>query len=736
MNRPGRGTVYSVTMILVVGGLVLIGALALSLMNSSASSGPAFPVTVFGDPRTGDRVIALPAIRPEERAVLPQGSMTEAQLLPLPAKPVWKEYEPTTAGDSLYVRAAEAGLKTQLDRARQAAQDGTRERALFLYDALTRRMPDDRALVLEHASVLASFGEHRRAADLLRAELARRPDDEEVRMLAARNAWWSEQPLLADSLLSGVLAVRPADAEALRLRETIRTTTQPPLPVARAWAATGAAREQLLLARALVREGSYAPALAPYRLALADPRLHTDSLLLEAASAAAAADSVEALEGLTREYLVLHPDDASATLRVARAYSWRGDYASAMRNYEQLDWSDPSIRLEVAQVLIWSKREREAEGELKTVLVARPHDATALKLLGDLSLWRGDYAQAQTYYGAAFQADPSVQGLAAGQLAAAAGLEQARLASMPRPAPVGAVATFEGFGDNQGFRWLAARAGRSFRAGGAMLNASVAQLAYEGSPTGVLSRNTGAGLQVDGSYDLRPGLRLTALAGGESYGSVNGFAIFGAGLTVFDLHGVQAGIDYRHQPAVSRAATLAALQARATSDVLAVSFSATRGAWSAAARAEGERFASEVGGANRVAGAASVTRTLTPQLAATIGLSALRVDRPSPVLAGFGNVLWAPSAYVEPTVGLAWRAAVSPRFTASAGWQMGVGFANERAGDQRFGTGAIPTGTLSGDLLYRSGPWAVGVGGSYGGALVRGYRAGTVRIQGSYRLGQ
>jgi hypothetical protein len=445
---------------------------------------------------------------------------------------------------------------------------------------------------------------------------------------------------------------------------------------------------------------------------------------------------VQALEALTNEYLALHPTDAAASLRVARAYSWHGDYASAMRVYEQLDWSDPAIRLEVAQVLIWSKREREAEGELKTVLAARPNDATTLKLLGDLSLWRGDYAVAQGYYARAFQSDPTIEGLGAGQLAAAAGIEQARLASLPRPTPDGAVATVDGFGDNQGFHWLSTRASRSFRAGGAGFNASVGQTSYEGSPTGVLSRNTGANLQVDGTFDLRPGLRLTAMVGGESYARVSSFALFGAGLSVFDLHGIQLGVDYRHQPAVSRAATFAALQARATSDVLAVTFSSTRGAWSSAARVEGERFASTVGGANRVAGAATVTRALTPSLAASVGLSALRVDRPSPVLPRFGNVVWAPSSYVEPSVGLAYRTKVSEKLSVGAGWQMGYGFAQERAGDQRFGTGSIPTGTLSGDLLYTSGLWTVGAGGSYGGALVRGYRAGLVRIQASYRLGQ
>ena len=736
MNRNDRGTVYSITMIAVVGGLVVIGALALSLMNSR-TNGPAFPVTVFGDPRTYDKVIALAAIRPAERVTLPQGRLDASQLLPLPAVPVWETYVPESSADSLFVRVAAVGMRSELERARTAAQAGERARAVALYDALRARLPDDRALLIEQASVLASFGEHALATTVLRRELESNPDDYELQMLAARNAWWAEQPLAADSLLSGALAQRPADVEATRLRTTIRSTTQPPLSVARDWARqTNAPRENLLLARALVREGSYAPSLAAYRIALRDSVLRTDSLLLEAASAAAAADSVQALEAFTNDYLVLHPDDAAAVLRVARAYSWRGDYAEAIRNYERLDWSDPTIRLEVAQVLIWSKREAEAEAELRTVLAARPRDATALKLMGDLSLWRGDYAVAQRYYATATEVDPSIEGLAAGQLAAANGIEQARLASLPRRTPDGAGVTFEGFGDNQGFRWLSTRANRAFRAGPGFFNASAGQLAYEGSPAGALSRNLGASVQLDGSVDLRSAMRLTAMAGGESYGMVGTFALFGAGLTVFDLRGVQLGVDYRHQPAVSRAATFAALQARATSDVLAVSFARTNGAWSAAGRVEGERFASVVGGANRIAGTANVTRTLTPELAASIGLSALSVDRPSPVLPGFGNIVWAPSSYVEPTAGLAWRRTFSPRWSAAAGVQAGYGFARERSGDERFGAAALPTGAMNAEVAYTSGPWSVGAAGSYGGALVRGYRAGLVRLQASYRLGR
>jgi tetratricopeptide (TPR) repeat protein len=734
MNRPGRGTVYSLTMLAVVGGMVLIGAFALSLMTGTAA-GPAFPVSVFGDPRTSDKVIALPAIRPAERAVLPQGTFGLSQLLPLPATPVWQTPELYTSSDSLYARVAALGMRDELDRARSAAQAGNRATSMRLYAALTARLPADRTLLLEQASVLASFGEHAKATSVLRSALKRFPRDYELQMLAARNAWWAEQPLAADTLVGEALALRPASEEAVRLRETIRTTTQPPLAVARDWArTTDAPREHLLLARALVREGTYGEAIGSYRRALTDPKLRSDSLLLEAASAASAADSVSALHGLTDEYLALHPADTDAVLRLARAYSWHGDYAIAMQQYRRLDWKDPALRLEVAQVLVWSGKEKEAEQELRTVVAERPRDAVALKLLGDLSLWHANYDAASSYYARALEADPMTDGVHEGLAAAAAGKEQARLASLPRPVPDGYSATLEGFSDNQKFRWLTTRASRGFHAGSSRFMASVAQLAFEGSPTGALSRNTGASLRLDGAFPLGTRGRLDLVAGGESYAAVRSFALFGGGVTVFDIAGMQAALDYRHQPAVVRAATFAALQARATSDMLAVSVGRTRGAWSAAARVEGERFASTVGGANRIAGSATLTRTLTPKLAASIGLSALRVDRPSPVLPGWGNIVWAPSSYVEPTVGLAYRAPLAPGWSATVGAQAGYGFARERAGDQRYGTGAQPIGSLTGELQTDRGQWTVSAGGSFGGALLRGYRAAMLRVQASYRL--
>ncbi len=733
MNRPGRGAVYTLTLVAVVGGLVLIGAMGLNLMITGS---PAFPVSVFGDARTSDKVTALLTIRPRERAVLPQGQFREEQLLPMPAIPAWM-LAMRNSTDTLYNRFAALGLQGDLDRARAAAQKGSRALALRLYADLARRLPGDRFLLLERASVLASFGQHAEAATLLRGEFDRSPGDFDVGMLAARNAWWAEQPITADSLVGRALALRPANVEATRLRETIRSTTQPPLSVAREWArATGAPREHLLLARALVREMQYPPALGSYRLALTDARLATDSLLLEAASAAAAADSVEELDRLTERYLALHPEDNEAKLRLARAYSWRGQYAEALRNYRRVSWDDPAVRLEVGQVLLWSGDETGAARELRTVIAARPRDPLALKILGDLSLWQADWTTASAYYRRAFEIDPTMPGIREGLTASALGLEQLRLARLPRATPEGAGMGIDAFSDNQRFRWLTTRANRAFRAGGALFNATVQHMVFEGAPTGFLSRNPGASLRVEAAYDLWSKARIELLAGADQYTAVQSFAVFGGGITIFDLAGVQAGIEYKHQPGAPRAATFAALQARATSDMLAVNVATTRGRWSTTVRGEAEQFASTVGGVNRLAASANVTRVLTPRLAASLGLSALRVDRASPVLPGFGNVIWAPSSYVEPSVGLSYRQQVASGLTAGLGGSLGYGFARERPGDARFGAGALPTGALNADLQSNRGRWNVVVAGSYGGALLRGYRAAVLRVQASYRIGR
>jgi hypothetical protein len=445
---------------------------------------------------------------------------------------------------------------------------------------------------------------------------------------------------------------------------------------------------------------------------------------------------VRALEAFTEQYLAFHPNDAPAVLQVARSYAWRGDYADALRNYQRLAWTDPALRLEVAQVLLWSGDQPAAERELRAVVAADPRQAVALKLLGDLALWRGDWTAASTAYARAYAVDPSVEGLAEGIASASRGVEMARLASLGRPALNGYGTALEAFGDNQRFRWLTLGATRAFTGAGAAFSATVRQHVIEGSPTGALSRNPGASARLTAAFDLRDRVRLDLLGGVERFGAVGSFGVFGAGVTLTPSPRAQYAVEFRHEPAAPRLATFSALQARATSDVLAVSASASRGGWSGAVRGERERVASAVGSAFRSGVNATVTRTLSPRLAASLGLTAQSVDRASPVLPGWGPVMWAPDSYVEPSLGLSWRAPVTSAWSAEAGVQLGYGFVRERAGLQRFTGNGIPTGALSGDLRYQKGEWSVSAGASYGGALRKGYRAGTLRAQATYRLGR
>jgi tetratricopeptide (TPR) repeat protein len=517
----------------------------------------------------------------------------------------------------------------------------------------------------------------------------------------------------------------------------VRASVQPPLAVAERWAReTGAPREHLLLARALVAEERHAEALASYRIALRDPAIARDSVLLEAASAAQAADSLGALEELTRRWLALYPGDEEMVLRLARAYGWRGDYAGALRHYARLGRRDPALRLEIAQILVWSGQERQADTALRSLVAVAPENAEAWKLLGDLASWRGQWSDASSYYLRAQRLDPGMPGLAQALATASTQQEAARLAALPRPAPDAYDVTLTAYGDNQRFQWVTTEGARGFRVGDASLRVRAQHAVYASGPAGLRTTNPGVGARLEAVLDLWRTVRIEGSAGAERYAEVRTFPSWSAGVTARDLFGAEVTVEFRHQLAAARLASLAALQARATTDVLAVTLGARSGRASLWARAEAERIASIVGPARRATGAASLAYALTPRLSAVANLSAVRVDRAAPVLDGFGSIFWAPESYVEPTAGLTYRATLAPGLAANVGVSMGYGFVRERAAatDRRFSSGAVPTGALSADLAWTRGAWDVTAGATYGGALQRGYRAGTVRVGASWKL--
>lgn len=737
MNARRASRTYPLTLIISVGAMVLIGAMAISML---VTGDPAYPVKVFGLANSNDRVGEASLIRPNTAELLPQSRLQALQLLSLPA-PIAAaisggDVDGSATGDSLYQAAARTGAQELLDRARTAARAGDRALARRLYDQLERSSIPPRLLVKERASVLASFGDHVGALAVLRRALPAFPKDAELHLLAAHNAWWAERPLAADSLVGLALALAPGNVDALRLRATIRSTTQPSLPVAERWARESpGTREQLVLARALVGEEQYGRSLGAYRRVARDPALATDSLLLEAASAAAASDSLAALEYFTERYLVAHPDDDEALLRLARAYGWRGEYDTALRHYARVRRTDPAFRFEVAQALVWSRREAEASRQLAQVVADDPSNAEAWKLRGDLAAWGGQWDEAARLYAEAARISPATPGLAEAIATAEAGREQARLASLPQLPGDDYAASIEAFGDNQGFRWFVTRASRGFTAGALSLRATAGHNVMESGVASMRSRNPGLSGRLDAAWLRNRSMRFDATAGVETYAGIRSFPVLGLGVTVYDLFDMQVTADVRHGPAAYRVASLAALQARATSTALGLGASIARGRWAAWTRAESEQIATMLGGARRTSATGTVQRAITPRLSATANILALAYDREAPVVPMFGNAFWSPRYYVEPSAGIMYRAPLGNGLTAGLGVTGGYGFVEER-GDRRFDRRSVPTAGLSGDVTYRRGRWDVMVEGRSGGALSGGYRSGMMRVQASYRFGK
>jgi hypothetical protein len=391
--------------------------------------------------------------------------------------------------------------------------------------------------------------------------------------------------------------------------------------------------------------------------------------------------------------------------------------------------------------LIWSGKEAEARRELEVAEKTDPYDATALKLLGDLSSWRGDWDNATAYYTRAQWSAPGMPGLSEVLATAQDNREKARLAALawnqPRSTSVAdATIGVDAFSDNLGFRWATTSASRAFVAGGTAIRAVALSRVFQGTPTGVVTRNPGVGFRVEASREVLRGLEADAMAGAEQYSMIGSTPTYGFGLTATDLAGMRLTVEAHHENAARSASTIAALQARAVSDVVAITGSRSFRAWSIWAHGEEESITSIVGGVRRVAASATVTRTIGPRLAAFASVAGLSANRASPVMQEFGPVLWAPKYYAEPAAGVTYRVTSYGGFTVNAVGQGGYAFARERANDQRFPAGSRPTATVGADISYLRGRWDAALTARYGGALSEGYRSGTLGIRASYRIGK
>jgi tetratricopeptide (TPR) repeat protein len=276
------------------------------------------------------------------------------------------------------------------------------------------------AIRAEYAAVLLQSGRYREAAQEYRTLLASEPRQAEYRLALARALAWGGQPRDAEQELRALRAQRPTDVSVNALIRSTRESYEPTAQEAEQWVAdeSSFAPYRLALARALVREGQPRAALPHYDLLLAlgrpiesRPIVRPAMLLREAAEARAAGGDRPGGVRLLRDALARAPGDT--TIRHALAVVLTGDGAleEALAQYDTLlaTGSEPPLRasllLERAQVNVARGDLGAAAGDARASL-STTATADGFLLLGDLSRWRGQYAEARTQYERARELQP------------------------------------------------------------------------------------------------------------------------------------------------------------------------------------------------------------------------------------------------------------------------------------------------------------------------------------------
>ncbi|HET6764998.1 MAG TPA: tetratricopeptide repeat protein [Longimicrobiaceae bacterium] len=692
---------------------------------------PALNVAVFGS--TGPRLRAGGAaeIRPAAFAGVREGRMGNLLLADLIAS----RTAPYAGWTTLGLDVAQSAL---LGRARQLAAAGQWAPALAAYDALLAAHPALEPVALERARLLAWSGDVAGSAAALASIAARRPGDAALRVEAARNYWWAARAEEADSLAGEALHIAPADTAAAALRARVRRQAQPSLATAqRWWRQNDGPVENLQLARALERERRYGASLRHFRAALRDGAA-ADSLPLEMASAALAADSLDAAgEGYTR-WLRTHPRDRTVRLALAHSRLWAKDYAAAIPVYQELlaDRDDPALRMELAQAQVWGGREAEAEGNLRSLVAADSTRPAAYRLLGDLARWRGDWAASADAYRRAQRLDPAQPGIALAVTEAEMHAAEAARGGLPLPTGEGRLAV-EGFGDNLGFRRTLVRGTRHWETRWGTLDAAVDREVGSGTPplSGAGADASGYGLSVRAGRAVGGGWTGSVEAGGRTYPGERSFATWGAALRRDDGAGRGTAIEYLRAPAFQRSATMAALHAGGVSDLLRASTSRGIAGGSAWTQVEAERLHAAAGTTGRLAATAALTRPLGGGWEAVGSIGAVTTRGDAPVLPDGQALWWTPAWYVEPEAGVGYRRKLSPAWTAGARATPGWAWVRERgAGLRRFPSTSFPTLGLGVDAAFRTGRWSATGAGSWDGSLGRGYRALGLSVGGAYAL--
>lgn len=724
-----RNAGYTFGLFALIAGTMLIGAASLTVIFGGTA---AFPVEVFGVAALQEgQELAIPAIRAPRTGEVVRSELRDYSLPP----ELWELERPGGAGVGAGV------ADPALEAARELANNGRWEQALDAYGALFDRRGTDE-IALERARVLSWSGRPGDAADAMEAFMADHPADAELMFEAAQYHWWAGEIEEADVMLSRIRAMGAETPEVASLIEEVRSAYTPDIEAARRWVAENDSwQNRVVLARAYLAESDWMPAVREFDRALTSPAA-PDSLYLEMAAVAMAADSTDLSIAALGEYLYLHPSDADARLSLARAYGWLERYEPAVDAYRQylaMEEDDQEARFELAQILTWMERNEDAGRELRRVALADPTHAPTYRLLGDLARWRGDYELAIANYLFASDLQPNNAEVRAALEETQEAYVEQRLASMPLPLGECTLA-FDSFTDSEGFTWVSTHGSRTWRSDwGAVEVAAQQALSAGDNQFATGNRIGGIGASVALFLPVSQTSTLDLLAGTTDYGDFGTYARARVGITENDFLGGTASASYTRGPAVQRAATVAALEAGTTSDLLQASFSRGFGSWNGYSGVEAERLASEFGSTYRYAATLSASRPLTGNLSLNAGISAITTTGDTPQMPDGRPLYWTPEIYIAPSIGLTYRMRLGDAWSVAASATPSYAYVRERTtGQRRFGQETwVPSFGAGLELGYTTGDWEIlGIADLGGSVDATGYRASTIRVEGSYRLGE
>ncbi|HET6230529.1 MAG TPA: tetratricopeptide repeat protein [Longimicrobiaceae bacterium] len=725
MTAPTRRG-YGLRLAAYVAALFLVGGTAVAVLLRTK---PAFQVVVFGTARADAGAVSAAEIRPAGWLGMrwgKMGSLLTGELL---------AGQPGTP----YPGWTEAGLNVAdsrtLGEARRLSGEQDWTGALAAYDRLLAANPANDVIAVERARVLSWSGDNAAAGAALAVVSTRRPSDEALRLEAARYYWWAAKAEEADSLTGEALALRPDDRAADSLRNVVRSSSSPSISTARRWLRQrNGPVENLQLARALAREKEYADALPHYRAAIAR-RASPDSVVLEYAGTALAADSPTVAASAFRTYLRDHPRDRETRIALARALSWAKDYDAALPVYADLldGRDDAALRYELAEAQAWSGHETEAIASLRRIVSTDTANANAWRLLGDLSRWHGEWAGAQEGYRHAAALDPQMDGIWTALAEVGREREAARIAMLPPRVEEGRVEV-ESFGDTQGFRNTVARGVRTWQPAWGTVEVAVERQQVSGDvPNTWEGDASGYAISAHAERELRPGLTAGASAGASEYPDQGLVPTWGADVSIGRRDGVGLSVEYVRQPAFRRVSTMASLDAEGTSDLLRASGYRPLGRWSAWSQAEVERLHAKLGTTGRLGASLGLSRQVTKEVGVAFAATAIAARGDAPALPGGPALWWVPEYYVEPSVRVSYGRSLGRRWIVGGSAAPGLAFVRERQGAlRRFPSSTFPTVDVGLNARYTYGRWSVGGAGSWNGAVGSGYRSAAIQLSGGY----